>query len=208
MAKSQANQKWLESMPTVLFLWHHPRQRKRRRRAPIWWEMCLPIYPHRITSQTLFLLPWTITKMTSQRLLTCSTQFHHSKLQAAKSLRRLMKTVKTRMKEWAVRLNTALSCARSKHKSPIANLASRTENKCSKTLTRMQNSQLSCLPNAPKTNKRKKYLTSKRKKYLSIEFKKWDLLQRAITDQISLLKNPVANLLESLHVDQSPLLCP
>ena len=187
-------------MPTGLFLWRHPRQRKRRKRVPIWWEMCLPIYQHRITSQTLFLLPWMITKMISQRPLICSTQFHHSKPQAAKSLRKLTITVKTRMKEWAVRLNTALSCVRSKHKSPIANLASQMENKCSKTQTRMPNSQLSCLLNAPRTNKRKKYLL--------IKSKKWDLLQRAIKDQISLLKNRVANLLESLHVDQSPLLCP
>ena len=105
-----------------------------------------------------------ITVRPLKRILTCSTQFHHSKLQAAKSPKRLKETVTTRVMQLAVILRTALSCARSRLKSPIANSASQTENKSSKTQTRMPNSQLSCLLNAQKT--------SKRKKYLSIEFKR------------------------------------
>ena len=180
-------------MHTVRFLWPHPRHMKRKRRDLTWWEMFLPIYQHRITSQTLFLLLWMIMERALKRIQTCSTQFHHSKPQAAKSLKRLKETVTTRVMELAVILRPPLSCARSRLKSLIANLALQTENRSSRTQTRMPNSQLSCHLNAR---------TSKRMKYLSIEFKRWDLPQRAITDKISLLKSRVANLLEFLHVDQ------
>ena len=103
-----------------------------------------------------------IIKMTNQRLPTCSTRFHLSKLLDAKSLERLKETVTTRMKLLAVRQKIALSCAKYKPKSQIVSLALQTENKSSQAKTRMLNSQLSiCLPSK-----------QKRQKYPSIEFKR------------------------------------